>query len=190
VRRVGADSPAEKAGIQLEDVIVAINGQKVDSSSRLRLIVSGTKPGSQIPIDVMRAGKVVTLNATLEALPEEALSELGSRPRNMPRPGADGMNKDSVGELVSGVTVQTLSPALRERHEIPGSVNGVIVTKVDPDSRAASMGVQESDVISHVNRKPVANATEARTLAKHSDRTVLLRVWRKGDSMLLMIPNN
>lgn len=192
VMMVGAGSPAEKAGIQLEDIIVAINSQRVDSSSRLRLIVSGTKPGSQIPIDVMRGGKRFTMNATLEALPEEALSELSGGQRGIPRsgPGAGGAAQDNVSELVSGVTVQTLSQALRERHDIPNNVNGVIVTKVDADSRAAAMGVEESDVISHVNRKPVANAGEARTLAKGSDKTVLLRVWRKGDTMLLMIGNN
>ncbi len=194
VMMVGAGSPAEKAGVQLEDIIVAINSQRVDSSSRLRLIVSGTKPGSQIPIDVMRGGKRLTLNATLEALPEEALSELSGGQRGIPRngPGAapGGQAKDNISELVSGVTVQTLTQALRERHDIPNNVNGVIVTKVDADSRAAAMGVEESDVISHVNRKPVANAAEARTLAKGSDKTVLLRVWRKGDTMLLMIGNN
>lgn len=190
VMMVGAGSPAEKAGIQLEDIIVSINNQRVDSSSRLRLIVSSTKPGSQIPIDVMRGGKRLTVNATLEALPEEALSELGGGQRGIPRPGAAGQAKDNVSELVSGVTVQTLTQALRERHDIPESVNGVIVTKVEADSRAAAMGVEENDVISHVNRKPVANAAEARTLAKNSDKTVLLRVWRKGDTMLLMIGNN
>jgi serine protease Do len=190
VRRVGADSPAEKAGIQIEDVIVAINNQKVDSSSRLRLIVSGTKPGSQIPIDLMRGGKRMTVTATLQALPEEALSELSSGQRPMPRPGVPGSPKDSIGELVTGVTVQTLTPALRERHDIPAGVSGVMVTKVASDSNAASRGLEENDVITHVNRRSVGNATEARTLAKASDKTVLLRVWRKGDTMLLMIGNN
>ena len=191
VMMVGAGSPAEKAGIQLEDVIVSINNQRVDSSSRLRLIVSGTKPGSQIPIDIMRGGKRMTVNATLEALPEEALSELSNGSRGIPRPGSGAAPaQDNVGELVTGVTVQTLTAPLRQRHDIPDNVSGVIVTKVDPDSRAAAMGVEENDVISHVNRKPVANATEARTLAKNSDKTVLLRVWRKGDTMLLMIGNN
>jgi len=190
VMMVGAGSPAEKAGIQLEDVIVSINGQKVDNSSRLRLIVSGTKPGTVIPIELLRGGKRVTMNATLEALPEEALSEVGGGTRAIPRPGAAGTPKENVGELVTGVTVQTLTPALRERHDIPANVSGVIVTKVDPESRAAAMGVEEGDVISHVNRKPVANAAEARTLAKGSDKTVLLRVYRKGDTMLLMIGNN
>jgi serine protease Do len=197
VRRVGAESPAEKAGIQVEDVIVAINGKKIDNSSRLRLIVSSCKPGSQIPIDVMRGGKRVSLNATLEALPEEALSELaGGGSRAIPqRPGAGnggggGPAKDSIGELVSGVTVQTLTQALRERYDVPAAINGVIVTKVDADSQAATRGVEEGDVISHVNRTAVSKASEARTLAKGSNGNVMLRVWRKGDTMLLMIGNN
>lgn len=190
VMMVGNGSPAEKAGVQLEDIITAINGQKVDSSSRLRLIVSGTKPGTAIPIELLRNGKPMSVTATLETLPEEALSEVGAG-RGIPRSGGGaGQQKENVGELVTGVTVQTLSQALRERHDIPATVNGVIVTKVDPDSRAAAMGLEEGDVISHVNRKPVANAAEARTLAKGTEKTVLLRVWRKGDTMLLMIGNN
>ncbi|MFN0077547.1 MAG: Do family serine endopeptidase [Prosthecobacter sp.] len=188
VMMVGAGSPAEKAGLQLEDVIVSINGQRVESSSRLRLIVSGTKPGTQIPVELLRNGKRITVTATLEALPEEALSEVGGGSGAIPRPGAQPQANTS--ELVTGVTVQNLSQALRERHDIPKNIEGVIVTKVDPDSRAAAMGVEEGDVISHVNRKAVTTAAEARTLAKGSDKTVLLRVYRKGDTMLLMIGNN
>lgn len=188
VMMVGSGSPAEKAGIQLEDVIVSINGQKVESSSRLRLIVSGTRPGTAIPIELLRNGKPMTVTATLEALPEEALAEVGPGSRGIPRSAPP--QQENTSELVTGVIVQNLSKTLRERHDVPADVNGVIVTKVDPNSRAAAMGVEEGDVISHVNRKAVATAAEARTLAKGSDKTILLRVWRKGDSMLLMIGNN
>lgn len=190
VMMVGADSPAEKAGIQLEDVILSINNQKVGSSSRLRLIVSSTRPGTAIPIELLRDGKRVTVTATLETLPEEALSESGAGNRGIPRSGGQ-QTSPNTSELVTGVTVQNLSKALRERHDIPDSVNGVIVSKVGVETRAAAMGLEEGDVISHVNRKPVGNAAEARTLAKGSgDKNVLLRVWRKGDTMLLMIGNN
>lgn len=189
VMMVGSESPAEKAGIQLEDIIVAINNQKVVNSSRLRLIVSGTRPGTAVPIELLRDGKRMTVNATLETLPEEALAEVGPGGSIMPRKGATPP-KEATSELVSGVTVQNLTKALRERHDIPENVNGVIVTKVKPESRAAAMGLEEGDVISHVNRKPVTNAAEAHTLAEGSDKTVLLRVWRKGDTMLLMISTN
>ncbi len=188
VMMVGAESPAEKAGIQLQDVITSINGQKVESSSRLRLIVSGTKPGTSVPVELLRNGRPMTVTATLEALPEEALAEVGPGSRGIPR--ATPRQQENTSELVSGVTVQNLTKALRERHDIPDKVDGIIVTKVDPDSRAAATGVEEGDVISQVNGQPVTSATEARTLAKSGDSTVLLRVWRKGDAMLLMISNN
>lgn len=187
VMMVGAGSPAEKAGIQLEDVILSINNQKVGNSSRLRLIVSGTRPGTAIPIELLREGKRMTVTATLDTLPEEALSETGSG-RGLPRKG-NAQPKDATSELVTGVIVQNLSNALRERHDIPGNVTGVIVTTINADSRAAAMGLEEGDVISHINRKPVTVASEARTLAKDSGKNVLLRVWRKGDTMLLMIAN-
>jgi serine protease Do len=185
ITQVSADSPAEKAGIQVEDIVTSINGQKIDDSSRLRLIVSSLRPGTTVPMEILRNGKPMTLNATLEALPEEALAEVG--PRGIPR---SGQQQQSTTELVTGVTVQNLSPALRERYDVPKNIDGVIVTKVDPDSRAAAMGVEEGDVITHINRQPSTSAAEARTLAQGSDKTVLLRVYRKGDTMLLMVGNN
>lgn len=188
VTQVGADSPAEKAGIQVEDIVIGINGQKVDGSSRLRLIVSSLKPGSSVPMEILRNGQKVTVNATLEALPEEALAEVGPG-RSIPRGGSGKDGANAAVEMVTGVTVQSLSQALRERHDIPKEIQGVIVTKVDPDSRAAAMGLEEGDVITHINRQLVPSASEARTMAKASEQSVLLRLYRKGDTMLLMIGN-
>jgi len=188
VTQVGAESPAEKAGLQVEDIVIGINGQKVDGSSRLRLIVSSLKPGSSVPMDILRNGQKMTVNATLEALPEEALAEVGPG-RSIPRGGAGKGGANVAEELVTGVMVQNLSQPLRERHDIPKEIQGVIVTKVDPDSRAAAMGLEEGDVITHINRQLVPSAAEARTLAKGSEQSVLLRLYRKGDTMLLMIGN-
>ena len=70
VMMVGSDSPAGKAGVEVGDVIVNVAGKRVDDSASLRLIVSGNKPGSTIPLEVMRDKKKLTLNATLEELPE------------------------------------------------------------------------------------------------------------------------
>lgn len=188
VTMVGAGSPAEKAGIQLEDVIVSINNQKVVGSSRLRLIVSGTRPGTTVPVELLRNGQRMTVTATLDVFSEALLSESGSSSRGTQRRGST-QPKDSTSELVTGVTVQNLTKALRERHDVPDNVNGVMVTTINSGSRAAASGLEEGDVISHVNRKPVVGAAEAHTLAKDSGKNVLLRIWRKGDTMLLMIPN-
>jgi len=60
---------------------------------------------------------------------------------------------------------------------------------VEAESRAAAMGVEEGDIITQVNRKPVRAVGEARELAKSSQKTVLLKVYRKGDTMLFMVNN-
>ena len=182
IEEVNADTPAARAGIEVGDVVTHINGQRVDDPSRLRLIVSSIKPGTPISVDLLRNNQAMTVSAKLDALPEEALAELG--PRGAPR----GQSQTTT-ELVTGVTVQNLSPALRERFDVPANLDGIIVTRVDPESRAAAMGVEEGDVITHINRQKPTSAAEARTMAKGSDNTVLLRVYRRGDTMLLMIGN-
>ncbi|MDZ4288474.1 MAG: PDZ domain-containing protein, partial [Prosthecobacter sp.] len=183
VQMIGGDSPAAKAGLEVGDVVTGINGQRVESSAKLRLVVSNYRPGTEISMDVLRDGKAVALKAKLDSLPTDMTAE-NFRGRGGPKGGPSGNN---TADIVAGVTVQNLTPAVRERYDIPDDIVGVIVTKVDPESRAAAMGIEEGDVITAVNRKPVRAVGEARELAKTSEKTVLLKVYRKGDSMLFMV---
>ncbi len=184
ITKVGAESPAEKAGLEVGDVVIGVNGQRIDTSAKLRLIVSGQKPGSTVGLDVLRDGKQLALKAVLEELPQEVFAQSG-RGDSLPRGG--GRQAPEVSELVAGVTVQNLNPATRQRYDVPADITGVIVTQLDPDSRAAAMGLEEGDVVQQVNRKPVASVGEAVELAKSNAKTVLLRVYRKGDTMLFMV---
>ncbi|HRK13442.1 MAG TPA: Do family serine endopeptidase [Prosthecobacter sp.] len=183
ITKVGAESPAEKAGLEVGDVVVAVNGQRIDTSAKLRLIVSSQRPGTEVALDVLREGAKLTLKARLEELPQEALAQI-NRGGELPRKGGSGV---SNAEIVPGVTVQNLTPATRERYDVPADVQGVVVTTIDTESRAAAMGIEEGDVIQQVNRKPVRAVGEAVELAKNSVKTVLLRVYRKGDTMLFMV---
>lgn len=183
ITKVGDESPAQKAGLEVGDVVVGVNGQRIDTSAKLRLIVSGQKPGSTVSLDVLRDGQKRTLQAVLEELPQEAFAQ-GGRGDSLPR---GGRQAPEVAELVTGVTVQNLTPATRQRYDVPADVTGVLVSQINPESRAAAMGIEEGDVIQQVNRKPVASVGEAVTLAKGNPKTVLLRVYRKGDTMLFMV---
>ncbi len=183
ITKVGDESPAQKAGLEVGDVVVGVNGQRIDTSAKLRLIVSGQKPGSAVKLDVLRDGRKVELKAVLEELPQEAFAQ-GGRGDSLPR---GGRQAPDVAELVTGVTVQNLTPPTRQRYDVPADVNGVLVSQIDPESRAAAMGIEEGDVIQQVNRKPVASVGEAVELAKGNPKTVLLRVYRKGDTMLFMV---
>lgn len=190
VQRVTKNSPAHKAGIQVGDVITAVNGQKVENASKLPLIVSSHKPGSEIKLDIVRDGKPTSAMARLIKLTPEILAgksiDGSEETESVTGPAPKG---SSVGEIIPGVTVQNLTPGTRQRYEVPEDVTGVIVTQIDPESRAAAMGVEEGDVISAVDRKPVRAVGEAMELAK-KPKTVLLKIWRKGDTMLFMVGKN
>lgn len=179
VMMVGSESPAGKAGVEVGDVIVSVAGKRVDDSAALRLIVSSNKPGTKIPLELIRDKKKMTLNATLESLPDEALA--GMPGGGMPKKAAPS------AELISGVTAQDITPALTEKYKLAKDIQGVVVTKVDPNSSAAAVGLAEGDVIQMIERQPVKNMEDARKLAKGKDQKVMLKVNRKGDSVLLMV---
>ncbi|MEQ1752324.1 MAG: Do family serine endopeptidase, partial [Prosthecobacter sp.] len=187
VKTVKKNSPAAKAGLQVGDVITSVSGQKVENASKLPLIVSTHQPETEITLSVIREGKPLTMTAKLAKLTPEILA--GGEITEDPVIGG-GPSGASIAEIIPGVTVQNLTPSTRERHEVPAEIAGVVITKVDTESRAAAMGVEEGDVITEVNRKPVRAVGEAREMAKASSKTVLLKVWRKGDTMLFMVGTN
>lgn len=181
VTMVGGDSPAEKAGIEPGDVIVNADGSRVDSSGRLRLMISAIKPGSAVPLEILRNGERITVKAILEELPAEALA--GSSPSTMPRGKGTGKNT----EVIPGLIAKELTPQLRKQAKVPDEVEGLLVEEVDPESRAAAMGIQKGDVIQEINRTPVETLNDAKELVAGTQRTALIRIFRDGDSMLVMV---
>ncbi|MBB5038043.1 Do family serine endopeptidase [Prosthecobacter dejongeii] len=184
VRTVFNDTPAEKAGMEPGDVVTHVDGQRVDSSAKLRLVISGRKPGTAVNLTVLRDGKSVPVTATLDEMTDDAVAQSNT---NSPRGGGTGT---SIAEIIPGVTVQNLTPATRERYDIPANVVGVIVTKLEAESKAAAMGMEEGDVIMTVNKNPVRAVGEAHEMAKTSEKTVMLKVYRGGDTMLFMVNKN
>lgn len=182
IRTVKKNSPAAKAGLQVGDVILSVSGKKIENASNLPVIVSSYRPGQEITLEIIREGKPMTVSAKLEQLTPEVLA--GAEAAD------EGSKSGAPGDILPGVTIQNLSAGLRERYEVPEEVTGVIITKLDPQSRAAAMGVEEGDVITQVNRKPVKAVGDANALARESSKTVLLKIWRKGDTMLFMVGNN
>lgn len=191
VMRLGPGGPAEKAGVQVGDVIVTAGGEPVDSATKLREVVSSKKAGTVLPIEVLREGKKVTLNATLAALPEEALAKMT---RDSPLPG--GATPDEAkapgpapasGQILDGVTVQNATAQLRDQYELPKDAAGVVVTKINPNSSAAAVGIQEGDLIVAINNRPVRSVDEAKAQTTGSSKTFFLKINRKGEQMMRVV---
>jgi hypothetical protein len=90
-------------------------------------------------------------------------------------------------EMLNGLTINALTPEVRARTSVPPDVSGVVVSYLSPTSRALAMGLQEGDVITQVNRKAVTSPDQALALVRGGDKTVLVKVYRKGDTMLFMV---
>ncbi len=174
INEVEPGTPAEKAGLKAGDVIRTINGQKVDSASRLRSIVAGTNPQTEIDLGILRDGQSMTIKL-----------ELGQQPANMAQLG--GTSKSPSEGTLRGISVQALTPALREQLGLSANVHGVAISDLDPDSPAAAAGLQPGDVIENINRQPVSSVADFNRLAAGAKGEVLLRVNRQGNPAFVVI---
>jgi len=168
--------PADKAGLKNGDVVLEYNGKKVPDSRRLRLAVGETKPGTTVPVKILREGATKTLEVTVQQLPgSEQLAQNNTS------------NSNDNGTL-NGVTVNDLDQQTRQELKVPDSVKGAVITEVQPDSPAAEAGLKQGDIIQEINRHPVKTAEEAVRLTENTkDKVTLLRIWSNGGSHYVVV---
>jgi serine protease Do len=178
VSTVTADGPASKAGIEPGDVIVEFGGKPVANRDELVRMVVETKPGTTVPVKVVRDKKDKTLDVKVEELDLEAE---GSRSAD-----ADEAEDGNTGAGF-GMTLGNLTSEMSRRLRLPAGTSGAVVTDVDPNGSAARALLQPGDVILEVNRKPVASAAEAsRALQQvESGRSAFFLIWRRGQEIFV-----
>lgn len=185
VKAVTPNSPAEKSGLEPGDVVVSAGGQKVEDNAALASIVGVSKPGTKIPLEVFRDGKRMTLTATLEAISDEELAAGGRRASSE----KEEVKKAAPAEVIDGVVVADISPAMRQRYDIPDGLNGVVVVKVEPNSLAGGAGLEEGDVITSINTTKVSTLADAGKVEElENGEPVFLRINRSGKKETIIIP--
>lgn len=174
VTDVITDSPADKGGIKQGDVVLTIDGKDVQNASSMRFLISDLLPGSSVKVEVVRDGRIKTLNIDIgnlsgEQVPEEKLVIEDNR-------------------FLEGATVADVTPATRESLEIGNDVNGVLVIEVLNNSAAARTGLRPGDVIIKINRKDTPNLNEFSTvLKKLTGRKMSINIYRQGMIMSMTI---
>jgi len=179
IAEVTPGSAAEKAGLQIGDVITKINETEIRDPRQLLVVISQLAPETKVTVQYVRDGHTQTASATLTRRTDEKTTSRTGR--------GEGEKGSDVGVL-NGVAVGDISPEAREQFQIPERIQGAIITSVDPDSASARQGLREGDVIISLDRKPVKNAAEAVRLSteiKGPKVTVLL--WREGHSQFVVI---
>ena len=138
VTEIEPGSPADEAGLRRSDVVVALNGQIVNSWEELRLIVAQTLPGSEAKLRVMRDGKPRDLKVAM------------------------GRVVENPDELFAGVDVAPLGPDIRRRLGLNDPrVTGLVITRVAEDSPHRDR-LGQGQVVLEVNRGPVPDLKSAR----------------------------
>ena len=176
VASIEPNSPAQLAGVKAGDVIVRFDGQAVDQMKELPAIVAATPVGKTVAMDVVRHNRPLTLNIVVAELREEQ---------------DDGQALSSKGDKTSlfGATVRALSPDLREQLALDAKVQGVVVTRIEPGSRAADAGIQPKDVITEIDRETVTSPADFRRIVRKSPpgKSLLVLLLRRGDPIYLAV---
>jgi serine protease Do len=168
VAEVERNSPAAKAGLEIGDVIHAVNGEAIKDSRELARRIAAMTPGTSTKFGILRGGQEKTVTVTLGKLPRSSAEARGEdvKPREAP---------------VLGLM---LAPA----SAVAGAgASGVVITEIDPNGHAAESGLQTGDVILDIGRRSVNTPVEVRKFVEEaraqSKKTVLLRVMR-GDMVV------
>jgi serine protease Do len=170
------DGPAVKAGILSGDVITSVNGQPVKDARDLAKQIGTMAPDSTIKLVVLRQGEEKTMSVTLGELPTEGQAR------------ASVEDHENAGDNAQRLGV-TLAPAAKV---VDSSSEGVVVTAIDPDGRAARQGFKVGDVILEVGGKAVSTAADVRDALRdaHADgkRTVLMRIRSEEGTRFVAVP--
>ena len=162
IGNIAPDSAADHAGLKRGDVILSFNGQPVSDINSLRNHVADATPGSTASVVINRDGGEKTVSVKLDE------AETGKRSARNGEPAA--ADKASLG-----ISVEK-------------GAKGLVITGVNPDSRAADAGLQEGDVIVEVNRKAVSSVDDLRAAVQAtSQRPVLLLVEREGQTRFVTV---
>ena len=174
--------PAQKAGIEPGDIILEFNGNAVRNRDELVATVTATKPGTTVPVKILRDKTERTVSVTVDELDLEAENSAPEERRTSAQPEEE----PSQG---FGITLTTLNAETARRLRLPADTQGVVVSEVEQGSPAFRAGLAAGDVITRVNRQVVRTAQEAsRILAQvPSGGTAFLLVNSRGTEQFVTI---
>jgi Do/DeqQ family serine protease len=178
VTSVATGGPAEKAGIRRGDVITAIDKQPIADNNALRNLVAAKTPGSSVEVTALRNGRDQRFQVALAELPERPEPESPETSNRNTTPGNEKF----------GLTLQPLSPEMASRYGLDADDQGLLVTRVDPASNAASEGIRQGDLIQEVNRQPVRTFAEFNAaIAQSGAKPALVLIKRRNNVTYLTL---
>ncbi len=168
IAHVAPQTPAEEAGLKVQDVVTEFDGKEVTGEDQFRKMIADTPAGKEVRIKIIRNGEEIILTAKLDPLPTAATARA-----------------EEPDRIQLGFEAADITPEVRERYSLDETA-GVIVTRVHSGSMAERL-LRPGDIIQKVNLKPVKNMadyTGALKDIKAGEEAVLL--VRRGDRTLFV----
>ncbi|NND45032.1 MAG: DegQ family serine endoprotease [Xanthomonadales bacterium] len=172
VNDVTPGGSADEAGIEPGDIILAFDGQPVETWNDLPPLVGANPPGTEATVRVSRNGEEREFAVVLDALPSDDEGALAA--------AGDRSNRSNA----LGLAVESIDPA--QRSQLDDVEGGVIVTDVESDA-AWRAGVRPGDVILMINNREITDMDAFDQVAADlpGNRSVALRIWRNGTSTFI-----
>ncbi|MBI5308230.1 MAG: PDZ domain-containing protein [Planctomycetes bacterium] len=172
VNEVVDDSPAKEAGLECGDIILEYNGKPVRHGNHFLHIVSQTRAGATVKIKILRDNEELLVEAVLEEPPAETTA-----------PDATTIPY----EKKIGLSLQNVTQEIAQKRGVEKN-RGVVVSGVEPGSRAAITGLQKGDVINEVNKKEIKSVADFRRALGFLDREKAFRIHvKRGDISVYMM---
>ena len=167
VSQIIEDSPAEKSGLKEEDVILFFDGEEIFYSSDLPLTVGSIRPESKVNAMILRDGKKKTIQVTVGELPKD------------PALAFENTQQNFLGLVVEN----------QVNDNQRSSVEGVLVTSVDPEGIAYESGIRRGDIIYSLARTRIENVNEFKEVLSELDnqRRTTIGISRNGNKRILSL---
>ncbi len=172
VADVVKDSPAERAELEVGDIIIGYDGETVANGKELARKVGESDSGDKAVLNILRDGEEIDLKV-----------QLGDAETQMASTGSE----QTLKEL--GMSLAPLTDDLRERLDIEQDVTGAVVLKVDPNGSAAEQGIRRGDILMKVGREVIDSPKvleKALAKAKKTGRGSVPVLVRRGDVQQFM----
>ncbi len=181
------NGPADKAGLQIGDIVKSVNGGDVKSPTDLTRRVADVKVGEKVNVVVLRNGKMVTLAITAALRPSEEELAKGLNAGSDDDSAAPGTSSGSAPVL--GLSVKPITPDTRKTFGLDADINGLVITDLVDSSDGAQKGLKPGDVIIRANNQLVTTQAEfikiVDELQKAGRPSILLLINRDGHNVPL-----
>jgi serine protease Do len=185
---VSDDGPAAAGGLKEGDVVIEFNGKPVKTMRDLPRVVADTPPGETVDVIVMRDGARVTIKVQVGLLEDEKLASAeGPSPDEEDEEGEKGAPPADDAAEMFGLSLGAITEEARKSFKIGESVEGVLVTAVEPGSEAETKSVKVGEVIVQVSQTDVTEPGQVleriKELKQEGRRTVMLLVSGADDKL-------